>query len=119
MAIFKVKSSKHNWGGDEGEEITYVRPTSTTDEAWKALVGNVAAINELALKAWVIEAQRVARDGKTPRDAQVKVDGWSYKGDAAPTIMNLLGMKVEQVKLDLLRAENPGMEFTNFEIIED
>lgn len=116
MSTFKVKSSKNNW---PEVSMTYVRPKTISDPAWNDLVGNEAAKNDLALKAWVVEAQRVAREGKTPEAGQAKVNAWRYKGDAAPVVMNLGGVEIEGWKLQLLKESNPDIILINYVVIDD
>lgn len=112
MSTFKCKSTKHGWAE---AEIRYDRPTHVDDEKWLALVGSKEAINDLALKAWVIEAQRVAREGKTPEAGQLKVDAWRYKGDAAPAVMDLQGVTFTKAQISALQSANPNVVLTNYE----
>lgn len=111
MAKFTIKSTKHNWNG----ELSFIAPTTTADEAWDALVGNVEVdVNTLALKAYVIEAQRVCRDERTLEAAQTKLDLWRYKGGKTPQVMDLQNMEFTQPQLDALLKS--GTKLTNFRI---
>ena len=111
MAKFICKSTKQKWSA----ELSYVRPNTLEAEAWKKLVGRPSMDqNTLALKAWVVEAQRVVRDEKTPELAQAKLDLWRYKGGTVPPIKDLKGTEFTQAQIDILQAD--GTELINFTI---
>ena len=111
MAKFTVKSMKHGWAG----EIRYVRPLTYISDEWKKLVGDPATdVNTLALKALVIEGQRVCRDEKTLELAQAKFDLWRYKGGQTPPVKDLKGMEFSQAQIDILTAD--GTELINYKL---
>lgn len=111
MARFTVKSTKHNWNG----ELSFVAPQTPDAKAWEDLVGNPEVdVNTLALKAWVIEAQRVCRDESSLEAAQAKLDLWRYKGGKVPRVMDLQNMEFTKEQVTALTAD--GTQITNYRI---
>ena len=83
MAMFS-KKSKNGWSGS----FSYQAPMSLTDPKWEKLVTVPSAhIIELALRAWVIDAQRVVDGCKTYKEAVELLKGWKF------------GMKVKRVQV--------------------
>lgn len=111
MARFTCKSSKNKWAA----ELIYTRPNTLEASAWNKLVGRPSMDqNTLALKAWVVEAQRAVRDEKTPELAQAKLDLWRYKGGSVPPIKDLQGMEFTKAQIAILSED--GTELINFTV---
>lgn len=111
MAQFTCKSTKNKWTA----ELTFSKPMTLEAPGWKKLVGRPGLdLNTLALKAWVVEAQRAVRGEKTPELAQAKLDLWRYKGGTVPPIKDMRGMEFTQAQYDILTED--GTELINYTI---